>query len=90
MRSAISQMFVPDVGLLSMIPPQGSAEHVGDCLGPVVSADLDPLTHYTLSGSAAYLHVTFAVLALAVGIGIFTTRRGTPGHRKLGYGYMAV
>lgn len=42
-----------------------------------------------MSGSVAYLHVTFAVLALAFGIGIFTTRRGTPNHRRLGYGYIA-
>jgi len=42
-----------------------------------------------MSGTTAYLHVTSALLALAFGIGIFTTRRGTPGHRKLGYGYIA-
>ena len=41
-----------------------------------------------MSGSTAYLHLTFALLALAFGVGIFTTRRGTPGHRKLGYGYI--
>lgn len=42
-----------------------------------------------MSGSVAYLHVTFAVMALAFGLGIFTTRRGTPSHRKLGYGYIS-
>jgi len=41
-----------------------------------------------MSGSAAYWHVIFAVLALVFGIGIFTTRRGTPGHRRLGYCYV--
>jgi len=42
-----------------------------------------------MSGSMAYLHVTFAVLALAFGVGIFVTRRGTPSHRRLGYCYVA-
>jgi uncharacterized membrane protein len=42
-----------------------------------------------MSGPVAYLHVISAVLALAFGVGIFTTRRGTPSHRRLGYGYIA-
>lgn len=41
-----------------------------------------------MSGSIANLHVVFAVLSLAFGLRIFTTRRGTPAHRKLGYGYI--
>lgn len=41
-----------------------------------------------VSGPVAGLHVTFAVLSLALGLGIFTTRRGTPTHRKLGYCYV--
>lgn len=41
-----------------------------------------------MSGSAANSHVIFAVLALAFGTAIFTTRRGTPGHRRLGYCYI--
>lgn len=42
-----------------------------------------------MSGPVANLHVAFAVLALAFGLRILTTRRGTPTHRKLGYGYIA-
>jgi len=41
-----------------------------------------------MSGSIANLHVVFAVLSLAFGLRIFTTRRGTPTHRKLGYCYI--
>jgi uncharacterized membrane protein len=41
-----------------------------------------------VSGPIANLHVVFAVLSLAFGLRIFTTRRGTPTHRKLGYGYI--
>lgn len=36
----------------------------------------------------AYLHVTFAALALGLGLGIFTTRKGTARHRQFGYGYI--
>lgn len=42
-----------------------------------------------MSGPLAYLHLASALLALACGAGIFSTPRGTPNHRRLGYAYIA-
>ncbi|MGB1562683.1 MAG: DUF2306 domain-containing protein [Sinimarinibacterium flocculans] len=38
----------------------------------------------------ATVHVSFAALALAVGTVIFSIRRGTPVHRRLGYVYIGA
>jgi len=42
-----------------------------------------------VSGPVAYLHFVSALLALACGVGIFSTPRGTRNHRRLGYAYVA-
>jgi len=42
-----------------------------------------------VSNTVAAFHVVFAAAALLLGCGIFTARRGTPLHRKLGYAYIA-
>jgi uncharacterized membrane protein len=41
-----------------------------------------------MSGIIANFHVAFALAAMILGMGIFTSRRGTPFHRKLGYAYI--
>ncbi|MFC4252782.1 DUF2306 domain-containing protein [Sinimarinibacterium flocculans] len=43
-----------------------------------------------MSGPIATIHVLFSVLAIAVGVVIFSIRRGTPVHRRLGYVYIGA